>query len=94
MNLDDILLAPGTEGLASRVAARDDTDTSEDAVIPGVALAAEAGARLGPTGFVVPVDDFEALVIPLHLIGLTDGEVFHSQANFPWLRRHDRKTTR
>ena len=37
------------------VAARDDTDTSEDAVIPGVALAAEAGSRLGPAGFVVPV---------------------------------------
>ena len=37
------------------LAARDDTDTSEDAVIPGVALAAEAGSRLGPVGFVVPV---------------------------------------
>ncbi len=36
------------------MAARDDTDTSEDAVIPGVALAAEAGARLGPGGFIVP----------------------------------------
>lgn len=36
------------------IAARDDTDTSEDAVIPGVALAAEAGARLGAAGFVVP----------------------------------------
>jgi hypothetical protein len=37
------------------LAARDDTDTSEDAVIPGVALAAEAGSRLGPAGFVVPL---------------------------------------
>ena len=37
------------------VAARDDADTSEDAVIPGVALAAEAGARIGPAGFVVPI---------------------------------------
>jgi hypothetical protein len=37
------------------LAARDDTDTSEDAVIPGVALAAEAGSRLGRRGFVVPV---------------------------------------
>jgi hypothetical protein len=35
--------------------ADDDTDTSEDAVIPGVPLAAEAGARLGPRGLVVPV---------------------------------------
>ena len=37
------------------IAARDDTDTSEDAVIPGVALAAEAGARLGLAGFAVPL---------------------------------------
>jgi hypothetical protein len=37
------------------LAARNDADTSEDAVIPGVALAAEAGARIGPAGFVVPV---------------------------------------
>src|SRR5580704_7389476 len=35
-------------------AARDDTDTSEDSVIPGVALAAEAGARLGVGGLIVP----------------------------------------
>jgi hypothetical protein len=35
-------------------AATDDADTSEDTVIPGVALAAEAGARLGLLGFVVP----------------------------------------
>src|SRR5579884_3998010 len=34
--------------------ADDDADTSEDAVIPGVTLAAEAGARLGPAGLVVP----------------------------------------
>lgn len=37
------------------VAAGDDTDTSEDAVIPGAALATEAGARLGPIGLAVPV---------------------------------------
>ncbi|HEV2369371.1 MAG TPA: hypothetical protein VGR90_05815, partial [Acidimicrobiales bacterium] len=36
------------------LAAEDDADTSEDAVIPGVALAAGAGARLGPGGLVVP----------------------------------------
>ncbi len=36
------------------MAARNDSDTSEDAVIPGVALAAEAGARLGPIGLGVP----------------------------------------
>ncbi len=36
-------------------AAHDDTDTSEDSVIPGVALAAEAGARLGPAAFVIPI---------------------------------------
>jgi hypothetical protein len=35
--------------------AGDDTDTSEDAVIPGVPLAAEAGARLGLTGVAVPL---------------------------------------
>ena len=37
------------------MAARDDTDTSEDAVIPGASLATEAGARLGPAGLVVPL---------------------------------------
>ncbi|MGH9073696.1 MAG: hypothetical protein ACRDZQ_06205 [Acidimicrobiales bacterium] len=36
------------------LAAADDADTSEDAVIPGVALAVEAGARLGLGGVVVP----------------------------------------
>lgn len=36
-------------------AARDDPDTSEDAVIPGVALAAEATARLGAPGLIVPL---------------------------------------
>ena len=36
------------------LAAGDDADTSEDAVIPGVPLAAEAGARWGPAGLVVP----------------------------------------
>jgi hypothetical protein len=34
--------------------ARDDTHTSEDSVIPGVALATEAGARLGVGGLIVP----------------------------------------
>ena len=36
-------------------AAADDWDSSEDAVVPGVALACEAGARLGPVGVVVPL---------------------------------------
>lgn len=35
--------------------AGDDPDTTEDAVIPGVSLAAEASARLGPYGLVVPL---------------------------------------
>ncbi len=36
------------------MAAGDDPDSTSDAVIPGVALAAEAGARLGFGGLVVP----------------------------------------
>jgi hypothetical protein len=35
-------------------AAGDDPDTTSDSVIPGVALAAEAGARMGARGLVVP----------------------------------------
>jgi hypothetical protein len=36
------------------LAADDDADSSEDAVIPGSSLAVEAGARWGPVGLVVP----------------------------------------
>lgn len=36
------------------LAAGDDSDTSEDAVIPGASLAVEAGARWGPAGLAVP----------------------------------------
>lgn len=36
------------------LAARDDSDSSEDAVVPGATLAVEAGARLGLGGLVVP----------------------------------------
>ncbi len=37
------------------LAAGDDPDTTSDSVIPGVGLAAEAGARLGLRGMIVPV---------------------------------------
>lgn len=42
-------------------AAGDDPDTTSDSVIPGVGLAAEAGARIGMRGMVVPA--FSALVM-------------------------------
>ncbi len=49
------LLADAADLALWCLAADDDHDSSEDAVIPGVALAAEAGGRLGPAGLVVPL---------------------------------------
>ncbi len=44
-------------------AAGDDPDTTSDSVIPGVGLAAEAGARLGLAGMVVPVVNASVMAV-------------------------------